>query len=104
MPPALIILHKLGMLGIDLLALGAAHDIRVEHATLDRKPAFRQILPGMTLGNGRPVNIELAETRSEGRKHIYTLTLHGPLRGPRHRRLPQPSDKARDAGGPSTVV
>ena len=62
MPPKLVILDKLGMLGIHLLALGAAHDIRVEHATLDRKPAFHKILPGMPLRDRRPLNIQLAET------------------------------------------
>jgi len=63
MPPKLVIVHKLGMLGINVLALGIAHDRRVEHATLDRKPTFRKILPGMPLRDRRPLDIQLAETR-----------------------------------------
>src|SRR5262249_10890450 len=44
MAPKLIIPHKLGMPLIHLLALGAAHDIGIEHAALDGKAAFRAIL------------------------------------------------------------
>ena len=51
-PPKLVILDKLPMLRIDALALRAAHDIRVEHAALDGKPTFRQVLPGVPLRNG----------------------------------------------------
>jgi hypothetical protein len=62
MAPKLIILHKLGVPLIHLLALGAPHDIGIEHAALDGKAAFRPILPGMPLRRRRPLDIELAET------------------------------------------
>jgi hypothetical protein len=62
MAPKLIIPHKLGMPVIHLLAVRAAHDIGIEHATLDGKAAFRAILPGMALCRRRPLDIELAET------------------------------------------
>src|SRR5262249_39387644 len=63
MAPELIIPHKLCMPVIHLFALGAAHDIGIEHAALDRKAAFRPILPGMALRRRGPLDIELAETR-----------------------------------------
>ena len=62
MAPKLIIPHKLGMPLIDLLTLRAADDIRIEHAALDRKAAFRTILPRMALRGWRPLDIQLAET------------------------------------------
>jgi hypothetical protein len=60
----LVILDKLPLLNIDALALRAARDRGSEHAALDGQPAFCQILPGVALDNGRPVNLELTETRS----------------------------------------
>ena len=44
MAPKLIIPHKLGMMVIHLLALGAAHDRGISYAALARKAAFRPIV------------------------------------------------------------
>jgi hypothetical protein len=60
--PKLVIPHKLGMSLIHLLALCAADDIGIEHAALDRKAAFRAILPGVALRRRRPLDIQLTET------------------------------------------
>ena len=63
MPPKLIIPHKLSMPVIYLFAFRAADDIGIEHAALDRKAAFRAILPGMALRGRRPLDLQLAEGR-----------------------------------------
>jgi hypothetical protein len=62
MTPKLIIPHTLGMPLLDLLTLCAADDRRIEHAALDRKAAFRALVPGMALCGRRPLDIQLAET------------------------------------------
>src|SRR5215510_10418096 len=50
---------------------------RLKHyPALDGKPAFRQILPGVALGNGRPANLELTETRSQRGTHGRIVTDH----------------------------
>ncbi len=68
-PPELVVVHELGMLPIDHHPFGAADDIRIQHPALDGKAAFRQVLPGMPLGDRRPLNRELLKTRLQ--RHEY---------------------------------
>jgi hypothetical protein len=62
MPLKLIIPHNLRMLVIHPLTRCAAHHIGVSHPTLDREPAFRQVLPGVPPRDGRPLDTQLAQT------------------------------------------
>jgi hypothetical protein len=68
-PPELVIMHELGMLPIDHRPFGAAADIRIQHPALDGNAAFRQVLPGMPLGDRRPLNRERLKTRLQ--RHEY---------------------------------
>jgi hypothetical protein len=59
MAPELIIVHELPMLAIHRLALGASREIGIQHPALDGKSPLGEVLPGMALGNGGPLNAEL---------------------------------------------
>jgi hypothetical protein len=96
MAPKLIIPHKLGMLLIHLLALGAPHDRGIEHAALDRKAAFRPIVPGMALRRWGPLDSELAETGGERHTH-RPMIADDSLRGtPLRQRVPKDVEDTRD--------
>ena len=68
-PPELVIVHELGMLPIDHHPFGAADDIGIQHPALDGKAAFRQVLPGMSLGDRRP--LIASGSRQRLQRHEY---------------------------------
>ena len=73
-PPELVIVHELGMLPIDHRPFGAADDIGIQHSALDGEAAFRQVLPGMPLGDRRPLNRERLKTRLQRHEHGPMIT------------------------------
>src|SRR4029453_5493085 len=74
MPPKLIILHKLRMLPIHVLSLGAAHDVGIQHPALNGEAAFGEILPGMAAFNRRPADIQRIEAGAERHKDLRMVT------------------------------
>jgi hypothetical protein len=51
--------HEWPMLAIHRLALGASREIGIQHVALDGKSPFGEVLPGMALGHGGPLNTDL---------------------------------------------
>jgi hypothetical protein len=98
MAPKLVIPHAWRMLRIHALALRAAHPIRVEPPALDRAPACREMLPRMALGNGRPLDAQLAETGGKRGQHCGMITHHC-LWGP-----PPQEGRAKDLQHPREIV
>jgi hypothetical protein len=77
MPPELIVLHELRMLTIHLCPIGTSDHIGIQHPALDRKAAFRQVLPGVALRNRRPLNRELLKTGLQRHEHGSMVTHDG---------------------------
>jgi hypothetical protein len=59
------------------LALGAADEIGIQHAALDGKSPFGQILPRMALSNGTPLDVELRQAGLQGEEHGPMITNDG---------------------------
>jgi hypothetical protein len=64
--PKLIVGHDLRILAIDRRTIGAASDIGIQHAALNGKTPFSQVLPGMPPHNGGPADADMI---SEGSCH-----------------------------------